>query len=63
VLVERFDMEELRTLATDVGAGWDNLRGETLVARAGALVRWAEVNDRLFTLMKAVIAARPGVEW
>jgi hypothetical protein len=56
-------MEELRTLATDVGAAWDNLRGETLVARAGALVRWAEVNDRLFTLMKAVIAARPGVEW
>ena len=56
-------MDELRILATDAGANWDALRGETIVARAAALVRWAEVNDRLFTLMKLVITARPNANW
>ena len=56
-------MDELRVLATDAGVNWDTLRGETIVAKAAALVRWAEVNDKLFTLMKLVVTARPDANW
>lgn len=56
-------MDELRILAGDVGARWDNLRGETLVARAASLVAWAEANDGLLTLMSAIVATRQGIDW
>lgn len=50
-------------LAIDVGAQWDNLSGDTLLARAASLVAWAERNDRLLALLIAVVNARPGVDW
>lgn len=50
-------------LAVDVGAKWDNLAGNTLIARAASLVAWAERNDRLLTLLVAVVNVRPGVDW
>lgn len=63
VLVERFSLEELEVLAIDAGARWDNLPGDTLLARAASLVAWAERNDRLLTLLVAVVNVRPGVDW
>lgn len=63
VLVEQFDMDELEILATDAGARWDNLRGDTLIVRAASLVAWAERHERLLTLMQHIVAARPGVDW
>ena len=62
-LIERFSLEELEVLASDVGATWDNLHGDTLLARASSLVAWAERNDRLLALLIAVVNARPGVDW
>lgn len=61
--MERFSLEELEVLAVDVGAKWDNLAGNTLIARAASLVAWAERNDRLLTLLVAVVNVRPGVDW
>jgi hypothetical protein len=63
VLVERFSLEELKVLAVDVGAKWDNLSGDTLIARSVSLVAWAERNERLLPLLVAVATARPGVDW
>lgn len=63
ILVDKYSMDELRILAGDVGARWDNLRGETLVARAASLVAWAERHDRLLTLMQQIIATRQGIDW
>lgn len=56
-------MDELRILAGDVGARWDNLRGETLVTRAASLVTWAERHDRLLALMQQIVATRQGIDW
>lgn len=63
VLVAHFDMNDLELLAQEVGAKWDDLRGDTLAIKAIALVRWAENNERLFDLMVAVIKVRPHLDW
>lgn len=52
-------MEELEALAAEAGAKWDELRGQTILGKANAMVDWAARNDRLLTLMYAVIRARP----
>ena len=64
ILVQRYSLEELELLAADIGVpNWDNLRGTTLIAKAYAIVTWAEREDRLFTLMKTLVEQRPGIDW
>lgn len=63
MLVAHFDMNDLELLAQEVGAKWDDLRGDTLAIKAIALVRWAEDRQQLFELMVALIKVRPNIDW
>lgn len=56
-------MNDLELLAQEVGAKWDDLRGDTLAIKAIALVRWAEERQQLFELMVALIKVRPNIDW
>lgn len=59
MLIDRFNLDEMQSLAIDIGATWENLSGQTLIGKAGALVSWAERHAKLMALMHAVILARP----
>lgn len=59
VLSRRFNLDELEALAAEAGATWDELRGQTALGKANALVDWATRNDRLLALTVLVVRSRP----
>ncbi len=46
-LIDRYDLEELRTLCAQLGVSFDDLRGEGRQAKARELVLWLERRGRL----------------
>lgn len=59
LLTENFDLEELRTLAFDLGVDFDNLRGEGKEAKARELVAYLERSGRLGELVDVIRELRP----
>ncbi|MGQ9733337.1 MAG: hypothetical protein ACUVX8_18930 [Candidatus Zipacnadales bacterium] len=62
VLVERFDLEELRTLCSDLGVDFDDLRGEGKQAKARELVGWLDRRGLLDRLVEYIKQSRPDIE-
>ena len=60
ILVDRFDLEELRTLCFDLGVDYDSLRGEGKEAKARELVGYIERRGRLDELETRIKQLRPG---
>lgn len=56
-------MNDLQTLAQDVGAMWDELRGDTLATKSISLVQWAERRGQIDVLVAFVVKARPNIDW
>jgi predicted RNase H-like nuclease (RuvC/YqgF family) len=59
-LTTRFDEDELRLLATDLGIKWDDIEGKTLSVRALDLLAYCERRDAVGALAAAVRKTRPG---
>jgi hypothetical protein len=53
-LVERFDLEELRTLCFDLGVDYDGLRGEGKEAKARELIAYMQRRGQLVGLIAAI---------
>ncbi|MCU0501324.1 MAG: CHAT domain-containing protein, partial [Anaerolineae bacterium] len=63
LLAERFNLEELRTLAADTGVDYDELGGEGKTARARELIALLERRGGIPDLIRAGRRARPDVPW
>lgn len=61
VLIDRFDLEELQTLAFELGVKWDALPGDSAPTRAMHLVQLMRNNDRMRDLIDAIKRRRQGV--
>jgi hypothetical protein len=61
LLAKHFDLEELRTVAFDLGVDWDELGGETKSARARELIAYLQRRNRLGDLIAAIETSRPDV--
>lgn len=61
VLVERFDLEELRTACFDLGVDYDTLPGEGKDAKARELVLWLSRRNRLDQLAEYIRQHRPDI--
>jgi hypothetical protein len=57
-IIERYDLEELRTLCFDLGVDYDSLGGEGKAARARELVALMGRQGRLDDLVAALQASR-----
>lgn len=62
-LVEHFDLEELRTLCSDLGVDYDGLRGEGKIAKARELVEYLDRTGRIPELVGICVRLRPNVTW
>jgi hypothetical protein len=58
-----FDLAELKLLYTDLGIEWENMAGETRLAKAYGLVAYCRRHGRLGELVKVCGRERPGVAW
>jgi hypothetical protein len=58
-----FDLGELRLLCADLGIEWENLAGETRLAKAYALVAFCGRSGRLGELVEVCRRERPGIDW
>ena len=54
-LIDRYDLEELRTLCAQFGVPFDDLRGEGRSAKARELILWLQRRGRLDELIVAFI--------
>jgi tetratricopeptide (TPR) repeat protein len=63
VIAERFNQEELHTLCHELGIDYENLPGETKVAKAREMVGYSERYGRMPELLEACQKARPGFDW
>ncbi len=63
ILDTRFDLEELRTLCSDLGVDYDSLPGEGKAAKARELVNYLERHDRISDLVELGKQIRPGLSW
>jgi len=61
LLAKHYDLEELRTLAFNLGVDWDELGGETKSARARELIAYLQRRNRLGDLLAAIGTSRPDV--
>ncbi|MBL7062642.1 MAG: hypothetical protein ISS49_00355 [Anaerolineae bacterium] len=61
LLVEHFDLEELRTLAFDLGVDFDDLRGEGKAAKARELIAYLERRNRWANLVTAIKTSRSDI--
>jgi len=58
IIVERFDLEEFKTLCVDLNVHYDNLRGEGLEAKARELIAYLNRLGALQLLIDAIRHAR-----
>lgn len=63
ILVNYFNIGELRTLAFDLNVDFEDLAGETMTQKAMALIEYAYRRGRLDDLGRYVMMVRPHVEW
>jgi len=63
LLVEHFDMEDLRTLCFDLGEDYDSLRGEGKAGKARELVAYLERCGRVSELVTIGSEMRPNASW
>ena len=62
ILVERFDLEELRTLCFDLSIDYDALRGEGKEARARELIAYLQRRRQLDQLTSYIRQQRPDIQ-
>src|SRR5215510_2782237 len=63
ILVERFDLEELRTLCSDLSIDYDALRGEGKEARARELIAHLQRRRQLDQLTSYIRQHRPDIQF
>ena len=63
LLVEHFDIEDLRTLCFDLGEDYDSLRGEGKAGKARELVAYLERCGRISELVAIGSEMRPNASW
>jgi TIR domain/Effector-associated domain 7 len=63
MLVERFDLEELRTLCSDLSIDYDALRGEGKEARARELIAYLQRRRQLDRLTSYIRQHRPDIQF
>ena len=59
----RFDMGEIRTLCFDLGVDFDNLAGETKIAKAQSLIIYLNKRGRTDELIYRLLELRPDADW
>ena len=62
ILVERFSLEELRTLCVDLGVSHGELEGEGLEAKARELIAYLQRRERLEELVNYIRQHRPDIK-
>jgi len=60
-LVAHFSLDELHTLAFEIGLEWDDLPGETRAAKARALIEICERNALMRRLRRQIRLDRPNM--
>jgi hypothetical protein len=60
---QHFNLEELETLAFDLGLNWDELAGATLSKKCQSLIGVMQRNGRLPELLRLLHQERPNVGW
>jgi len=63
MLVARFDLEELRTLCSDLSLDYDALRGEGKEARARELIAYLQRRRQLDRLTSYIRQHRPDIQF
>lgn len=63
ILVERFDWEELKTLAYDLAVDFASLQAKTQPGKARELVAYLERRERLADLVRVGKRQRPDISW
>ncbi len=63
LLVEHFDLDELRTLCFDLGVDYDELRGEVKSTKARELITVMLRHNRVAELAGKLQVLRPNVDW
>jgi hypothetical protein len=63
ILTSRFDVNELETLAFDLGLDWDNLEGRTRDNKIRSLVDYMRRYGRLPELANHIRQNRPDIQW
>jgi hypothetical protein len=63
ILVDRFNLEELRTLCFCVEIAYDNLGGEGIEAKVRELISYLERRGRIAELLRIVKQMRPDISW
>ena len=63
LLTQHFDLEELRQLSFDIDINYEELRGETLTAKAQALVEYSLRHNKLTDLVAQCRQLRPTAAW
>ncbi|MCA9943858.1 MAG: hypothetical protein KC449_10275 [Anaerolineales bacterium] len=62
-IVNSFDLDEIRSLCMDITINYEELRGETLSARAGSLVAYCQRRQLLTLLISRCAELRKKLDW
>jgi hypothetical protein len=62
-IVEYFDLDELRTLAYDLGLDWGELSGDKKSTKSQSLISYLNRRERLEQLLILLREERPNVNW
>ncbi len=60
---QSFNLTDVRSLAFDLGAAWDDLRGETQNEKVQALIQYLALRGRLQELVEVGKEERPDLNW
>ena len=63
LLARSFDLEDLRTLAFDLGLNHEDISGDTVRARTRELIAFLEKRERLSELIAWARRERPTIDW
>lgn len=63
ILIEYFDLDELRSLAFELGADWDELGGNNKSGKVESLIQYQMRRNNLPELLDLAKESRPNINW
>lgn len=63
ILIDRFNMSDLKDLCLHLGVDIENISGENKAEKASELVKYAELHHRMDELVKVGADLRPDIPW
>ncbi len=63
LIIDNFNIDELKTLSFEIGVFWEHLDGNTLPSKSQSLIEFCERNGRLFLLISKCQEKKGHLEW